>query len=69
MSADSPAICDIVRGHYLRLRAAALALRGPRLQLLNFLDLEIIKPDRAMRGIFVAVPGPLLDRDDDVWGA
>src|SRR5213593_1954870 len=29
MTADSPATCNIAGGHFLRLRAAALALRGP----------------------------------------
>jgi len=32
MTADSPATCDIAGGHLLRLRAIALALRGPPLQ-------------------------------------
>ncbi len=35
MTADDPTICDIAGGHFLRLRAIALALRGPPLQLLK----------------------------------
>jgi len=32
MTADNTAICEIAGGHFLRLRAIALALRGPPLQ-------------------------------------
>ena len=32
MTADDPATCEILGGHSLRLRAVALALRGPPLQ-------------------------------------
>ena len=34
MTADNPATCEILGGHSLRLRAVALALRGPPLQLM-----------------------------------